>query len=223
MLQAQGPLPGREHITELSLRRGVIPAGRQLLREAEPGGQRIRMIWPQRVLLIIQSLLVLRDDLVRIPGGPLSRRQVRASSQRVRMIEAEPVLLIDQRPLMQSDRHIRVVSLEPARHTKRVGELPAAGITTIGRLGQGSQQDIIGGRRKARPPCCQPRRRCRQLRVQHCHAIVAGKGRLAGQQHERRAGQRVLIRTAVDGLALDLLGRAVGRRPQERTRPGLAG
>ena len=52
-------------------------------------------------------------------------------------------------------------------------------------------------------------------------ALVPEERRLAGQQHERRAGQRVLVRARVYPLAPDLLGRAVGRRAQEVPRSGL--
>ena len=145
------------------------------------------------------------------------------SSQHVRVIQPQPVLLIGQRPLVQCDGHIRVVSLQPDRHAQRIRELPAAGITTVGSLRQGPQQDLVHGWRQAGAPLRQPRRRRRQVRVQHRHAFIPGKWRLAGQQHERRARQRVLIRARVDSLPLDLLGRAVNRRPQEVTRSGQAG
>ena len=58
MVPAQPVLPGREHIPELVLRPGMFPPGRHLLGDAELGGQRIRVIRPQRVLLIGQSLLL---------------------------------------------------------------------------------------------------------------------------------------------------------------------
>ena len=144
------------------------------------------------------------------------------SNQHVRVIQSQPVLLIDQRPLVQCDGHIRVISLQPDRHAQRIRELPAAGITTFGRFGQRPLQDIVHGWRQAGPPLRQSRRRRRQVRVQHRHAFIPGKWRLAGQQHERRTRQRVLIRARVDLLPLDLLGRAVNRRPQEVTCSGLA-
>ena len=157
------------------------------------------------------------------PGLPVGRRRARMSSQRVGVIQPQPVLLIGQRPLVQHDGHIRVVSLQPERHTQRISELPAAGITTFGSLRQRPLQDLIHARREAGPPRRQPRRRCRQLRVQHRHALIPGKRRLAGQQHERRTRQCVLIGTRIDSLTLDLLGRAVNRRPQDLTCSGQAG
>ena len=52
-----------------------------------------------------------------------------------------------------------------------------------------------------------------------CARIIASPGtriqRLAAQQLERRAGERVLIGPAVDGLALDLLRRGVVQRADE--------
>ena len=179
------------------------------------------MIGAQRPPLIGQGPLVQRDGLVRAAGLLAGRRHAGPAGQRVRVIKAEPALLIGQGPLVQRDGHVGVVPLQPGRHAQVVGELPAGEIPVFGRLGQGPQQDVIHRGRKVLPPRRQPRRRLGQVRVQHRHALVPQERRLAGQQHERRARQRVLVRARVHRLAPDLLGRAVGRRAQEVPRSGL--
>ena len=59
------------------------------------------------------------------------------------------------------------------------GELPAAGIAFLGRLGQGTQHDVIHRGRKVVPPRLTSRRRRGQVRVQHRHAHVPRKRRFA--------------------------------------------
>ena len=138
-------------------------------------------------------------------------------SQRIRMFQAQSVMLIGQSPLVQRGCHIRVVSLKPERHAQRISELPAARIAISGNLRQRSQKNVIHGRRQIGPPRCQQWRRRRQLRVQHCHALIPGKRRLPRQQREHRARQRVLIRARIYLLPLDLLGCTVIERPHDQT------
>ena len=223
MLRAEHPLPDREHRPEFALGRGMLSPRRHFLGDAEPGRERVRVIGAQRPPLIGQGLLVQHDGLVRAAGLLAGRRQAGPAGQRVRVIQPELALLIGQGPLVQRDGHVGVVPLQPGRHAQVVGELPAGEIPVFWRLGQGPQQDVIHRCRKILPPRRQPGRRLGQVRVQHRQALVPEERRLAGQQHERRARQRVLVRARVHRLAPDLLGRAVGRRAQEVTRSGLGG
>ena len=181
------------------------------------------MLRAQRPPLVGQGLLVQHDGLVRAAGLLAGRRQAGPAGQRVRLVQPQLALLIGQGPLVQHDGHIGVVPLEPGRHAQVVGELPAGEIPVFGRLGQGAQQDVIHRRRKILPSRRQPGRRLGQVCVQHRQALVPEERRLAGQQHERRARQRVLVRARVHRLAPDLLGCAVGRRAQEVPRSGLGG
>ena len=176
----------------------MFAASGHLLGEAEPGGQRIRVRRPQFVPLISQSPLVQHYCLVRTPGLLVGRCPTRVSCQRIRVIQPQFVLLISQSPLVQRDCDIGVVPLEPERHPQCVSKFPATRISTFGNLRKGLHQDVIRSRRKAGPPRRQPRRRHRQVRVQHRHARIPDKWWLTRQQREGRARQRVLISACVD-------------------------
>ncbi len=112
---------------------------------------------------------------------------------------------------------------QPERPAERVGELAAGGIAIGGCLGQGPGEHLIRGRRQVWPLGRQRRRRLRDLRVHDGHGLVTLERRCAGQQLERRARQRILIRAPVHLMALELLGRNIVQRAQELPGAGQPG
>ncbi len=108
-----------------------------------------------------------------------------------------------------------MIGRQAQRVTQRVRELPA-GLVAVGLgLRQGLGDHGIDGRRQFRPPFGERRRRLVQVGPDRREALGPVEGRLAGQQLERRARERVLVCAPVDQEALDLLGRGVIRRAEE--------
>ena len=108
-----------------------------------------------------------------------------------------------------------MIGRQAERVTQRVGELPA-GLVAVGlglRQRLGHHEIRRGG--QSRPPFRQRRRGLVQVSPDGRETLAAVKWRLAGQQLEHRAGQRVLVRPPVDRQALDLLRRGVVRGAEE--------
>ena len=114
------------------------------------------------------------------------------------------------------------IGRQPERLAQRVGELPAAAIPVPGRLGQRPGQHRVRSRRKIRPQGGQRRRRLGNVRVHHRRRLLPVERRHPGQQLERRARQRVLIRPPVHRAAPELLRRDVIQRAQELPGAGQA-
>ena len=102
------------------------------------------------------------------------------------------------------------------------GELQAAGLPVLRRLGQCPGDHLVHLGRQIGPQLACGRRRRGHLRPHHGQVLVALEGRPAGQHLERRAGQGVQVGPAVDRTALDLLGRHVVDRAEELAGAGQA-
>ncbi len=94
-------------------------------------------------------------------------------------------------------------------------ELAAARVPVGGRFGHSPGQHLVDRRRQVGPQGSGQRRRLGEVRVHNRDALLAPEWRLPAKHLERRAGQRVLIRPAVELPSLDLLRSDVVKGAEE--------
>ena len=175
------------------------PARRHFLGDAEPGRERVRMLRAQHPPLIAQGLAgAARRPRPSgwPPGGPPPRLARLASASA--LVQPLRALLIGQGPARAARRPHR--SRTAGARTPRAessANSPQVRIPVFGRLGQGAQQDVV------RPPPAGPAvatsagaAASDMCAYSTARPFVPEERRLAGQQHERRARQRVLVRRA---------------------------